>query len=105
MKSFRGTLARFDSNGRLDSTFATGGLTALPLTFAGAIALQSDGKILIASASDFNPGGGNGGSIARFNPNGTLDKTFGLFGQVASIASGGVFDTTGTSLVSGIVSA
>jgi len=94
---------RFDSNGQLDTTFGTGGLTALPFTVAAAIALQSDGRILIASAPDFNPGGGNGGTIVRFNPNGTLDKTFGFFGLVASAASGGIFDTTGTAHVSNIV--
>jgi uncharacterized delta-60 repeat protein len=39
----------------------------------------------------------------RLNPNGTLDKTFGLFGQIASVTSGGVCDTTGVAFVSGIV--
>lgn len=94
-------LARFDSNGQLDSTFANGGLTALPIILAGAIGLQSDGKILIASAAIGS--GDSSGTIVRFNPNGTLDKTFGLFGEVASVSSGGIFDTTGTALVSGIV--
>lgn len=97
------TVARFDSSGQLDPTFGTGGLSVLPFSFAAAIALQSDGRILIVSAPDFNPGGDKSGTIVRFNPNGTLDKTFGLFGEVASVASGGVFDTTGTALVSGIV--
>jgi uncharacterized delta-60 repeat protein len=95
-------MERFDSNGQLDTTFGTGGLSALPFFSTAAIALQSNGKIMIASAPNFNPGGGSGGTVVRFNPNGTLDKTFGLFGQVASIASGGVFDTTGTALVSAI---
>ena len=85
-------MARFESTGQLDTTFATGGVSVLPFSGAAAIALQLDGKILIASASPiFNPGGGIGGTIVRFNPNGSLDKTFGLFGQVASIASGGQF--------------
>ena len=96
------TLVRFDSNGQLDTTFGTSGLSTLPFFSTTAIALQSNGKIMIASAPNFNPGGGSGGTIVRFNPNGALDKTFGLFGQVASVASGGVFDTTGTALVSSI---
>lgn len=97
------TLARFDSNGQFDTTFGTGGVSVMPFSSAAAIALQSDGKILIASAPIANPGSIIGGTIVRFNPNGTLDKTFGLFGQVASIASGGVFDTSGTALVASIV--
>ncbi len=96
------TLVRFDSNGQLDTTFGTSGLSTLPFFSTAAVALQSNGKIMIASAPNFNPGGGSGGTIVRFNPNGALDKTFGLFGQVASVASGGVFDTTGTALVSSI---
>ena len=96
-------LARFDSNGQVDTSFGSGGLSVLPFFSTAAIALQSDGRILIASAPNFNPGGGSGGTIVRFNPNGTPDKTFGLFGQVASVASGGVFDTSATALVSSIV--
>jgi uncharacterized delta-60 repeat protein len=94
-------VARFDSNGQLDTSFGTGGLSALPFFGAAAIALQSDGKILIASSSqlvDLN----TDGIIVRFNPNGTLDKTFGFFGQIASVASGGVFGAAG-GVVSSIV--
>jgi uncharacterized delta-60 repeat protein len=94
-------VARFDSNGQIDTTFGTGGLSALPFFGAAAIALQSDGKILIASAPGFNPG--TSGVIVRLNPNGTLDKTFGLFGEVASVSSGGVFGQTGVAFVSSIV--
>jgi len=97
------TLARFDSDGQFDPTFGTEGISVLPFFSGSATALQSNGKILIASAPDFNPGGGSGGTIVRFNPDGTPDRTFGLFGQVATVASGGVFDTTGTALVSSIV--
>jgi uncharacterized delta-60 repeat protein len=96
-------LARIDSTGQLDSTFAAGGLSVLPFSGAAGIALQSNGKILIASAPTFNPGGGSGGTIARFNSNGTLDQTFDLFGQIASVVSGGEFDPSGVAPVSSIV--
>jgi uncharacterized delta-60 repeat protein len=96
------TLARFDSNGQLDTSFGTGGLSALPFSGAAAIAVQSDGKILIASATVLD-GVHTSGIIVRFNPNGTLDKTFGLFGQIASLASGGLFGTAGAAVVSSIV--
>jgi uncharacterized delta-60 repeat protein len=43
------------------------------------------------------------GIIVRFNPNGTLDKTFGLFGQIASVTSGGAFGPSDVAAVSSIV--
>jgi uncharacterized delta-60 repeat protein len=94
-------LARFDSNGQLDTSFGTGGLSVLPFFGAAAIAVQSDGKILIAGAPLFDLD--TDGIIVRFNPNGTLDKTFGLFGQISSVASGGVFGLGGVAAVSNIV--
>jgi uncharacterized delta-60 repeat protein len=91
--------------GQLDTTFATEGIFLVnPIGEEGGstrVALQSDGKILIASAAEFNPD--TSGVIVRLNPNGTLDKTFGLFGQVASVTSGGVFGQTGVAFVSSIV--
>jgi uncharacterized delta-60 repeat protein len=95
-------LARFDSNGQLDTSFGTGGLSVLPFFGAAAIAVQSDGKILIASSSQV-VSLNTDGIIARFNPNGTLDKTFGLFGQVSSVASGGFFGPSAVAAVSSIV--
>jgi uncharacterized delta-60 repeat protein len=71
-------LARLNSNGQLDSTFGTGGLAPLQTFGSDAIALQADGRILVASST---------GSLARYNSNGSVDKTFGIFGQAASIAS------------------
>ena len=95
-------VARFDSNGQLDTTFGTGGISVLPFFGAAAIALQADGKILIASSSqlfDLD----TDGMIVRLNPNGTLDKTFGLFGQISSATSGGVFGPATVAVVSSIV--
>jgi uncharacterized delta-60 repeat protein len=77
------SLARLTSNGQLDSTFGTGGMAPLQTFGPDAIALQADSKILVASGSLF----GVTGSLARYNTNGSVDKTFGIFGQVASVAS------------------
>jgi uncharacterized delta-60 repeat protein len=63
---------------------------------------QSDGKILIAGSShvlDLD----TDGMIVRFKPNGTLDKTFGLFGQISSVVSRGMFGPAGAAVVSSIV--
>lgn len=77
-------LARFKSNGTLDETFNAGG--SLPGTIATpiilgedsssgtSVALQQDGKIVVAGSVDV--GGNVRFAVARFNANGTLDTTF-----------------------------
>ena len=80
-------LARFNANGNLDTTFGTGGKVTTDFfgdtDMAGDLALQSDGKIVLAggakpadSASDF--------ALARYNANGSLDTTFGNGGKVTT---------------------
>jgi uncharacterized delta-60 repeat protein len=76
-------LARYKSNGTLDSTFGTGGkvkTTFGNFDFVGALALQSDGKIVAAGMTvvNFSPSF----AVARYNSNGTLDTTFGIGGRV-----------------------
>jgi uncharacterized delta-60 repeat protein len=67
--------------GSLDSSFATGGIfttsfTQVDETLANVMAIQSDGKILVAG---FTP---SGGTILRLNTNGTPDGSFGTGGFV-----------------------
>jgi uncharacterized delta-60 repeat protein len=76
-------LARYNTNGSLDTSFGTGGKVLTDIGGQGdvisAIALQPDGKIVAAGFSftenifDF--------SVARYNPNGTLDTSFGNGGK------------------------
>jgi uncharacterized delta-60 repeat protein len=68
------SLARFNTDGTLDTTFNPG--TGVPPIFGiKAVALQADGKILIGGGfSSFNGQPVNG--IARLNFNGSLDSTF-----------------------------
>jgi len=76
------TLVRYNIDGSLDTTFGSGGIVHDAVTSADdrgeAAALQPDGKILVA--------GGEGGDgpmvVARFNPDGTLDPTFGAGGNL-----------------------
>ena len=75
-------MARLTSTGQLDSTFGNGGLAVLLNPMPSAIALESDGKILVASGAFqsppqpvLNPIPG-AGTLARYNPNGSLDRTF-----------------------------
>jgi uncharacterized delta-60 repeat protein len=74
-------LVRYNRNGRLDSTFGTGGKVTVPFNagsdYLFAVALQSDGKIVAAGSS-----GEAAFLVARFNPDGTLDQVFGTNGSV-----------------------
>ncbi|MFT3896268.1 MAG: delta-60 repeat domain-containing protein [Thermomonas sp.] len=75
--------------GGLDPTFGAGGrvLTDFNLStdIANAVALQADGKIVVAGTTytnnDFS---GEDFAIARYNPDGTIDATFGTNGRVTT---------------------
>jgi uncharacterized delta-60 repeat protein len=72
------------SGGMLDPTFGSGGIVNLPTTTdlsARSVAVQPDGKVLIAGDSTMR-NGSNVGSVQRLNPNGTLDTTFNGTGSV-----------------------
>jgi uncharacterized delta-60 repeat protein len=76
--SNRVALARYNSNGTLDSSFDSDGKLfmtgfAATNTQTPGIVLQPDGKIVLASSPGF----------ARFNANVSLDTTFGTGGTVA----------------------
>jgi uncharacterized delta-60 repeat protein len=70
----RSCIARLNSDGTLDASFANG-LTGADNTVT-VIALQNDGKVLIGGRFA-NVNGTGRGCIARLNPDGTLDNTFG----------------------------
>ncbi len=82
---FGNTIMRFLPNGSVDTSFGTNGTVTLPNLTDGRLALQSDGKILIASATASNVAKVNALVLARLNPDGSLDSSFG---------NGGVADTT-----------
>ena len=75
---------RFSATGVPDNGFGTAGLVTLAFTalndFGRAIALQADGKIVVAgqSSNGSNPDFG----IARFNADGTPDGSFGTGGKL-----------------------
>ena len=74
-------LVRYNTNGSLDSTFGTGGIVSTAIgdfAIAEAIAIQSDGKILLAGWTIAD----GGFVLARYNTNGSLDNTFGNNGIV-----------------------
>ena len=82
-------LARYGTDGKLDTTFGTGG-KVLTTNFgassgyagqaeAKAVALQADGKIVVAGDAYTNDI-----ALVRYNPDGSLDTTFGNGGKVVT---------------------
>jgi uncharacterized delta-60 repeat protein len=88
-------LARYNTDGTPDKTFGAGSSVGGNGYFytdvfepfqpnygasATAVAIQPDGKIVVAGA--FNNGEDEVGMVARYLPNGVLDTTFGTTGVV-----------------------
>ncbi len=76
-------LARFLPNGRLDTSFGDQGRVWFGFgqyDVARAVAIQPDGKIVVAGSSDPPGSLASNFLVARFNPDGTKDETFGFFG-------------------------
>ncbi|AVH73051.1 NHL repeat-containing protein [Nostoc sp. 'Lobaria pulmonaria (5183) cyanobiont'] len=80
-------LARYNSNGSIDTNFGSNGkvITDFPGTddFANSVALQSDGKIVVAGSTG-NIGANGDFALARYNSDGTLDANFGNGGKVVT---------------------
>src|SRR6516164_1231853 len=92
-----GAMVRYETTGQLDSTFGSGGTSVIPVAGPTALALQPDGKILVAAGGSVpgvqaGPPGlqfafpSRAGVITRYNTNGSLDISFGITGQAASVA-------------------
>lgn len=78
-------VARFLPDGIPDSSFGSSGRVVTNLGYLEnirAVAVQKDGKIVVAGdqTTDFYDGNSNGILVARYNTNGTLDKSFGKYG-------------------------
>src|SRR5205823_3136702 len=89
-------LARYNADGSLDNDFGNGGkvITGFSGAFssaATALALQSDGKIVVAGDSRAN--GSRDFALARYNPDGSLDSGFGNGGKVITDFNNGSDDS------------
>src|SRR5947208_3314162 len=75
------------TDGDLDPTFGTGGRVVTDFNnstdWLSRIAVQPDGKIV--AIGDTHPS--HRGALARYNPDGTLDPTFGDGGKVITVAT------------------
>jgi|GEM_PF-847583 len=104
-------LVRYSENGVIDnapSSFGIGGIVTLPIgsatgtpsSFGRALAIQADGKIVVAGSS--NSSGATHITLARYNSNGTLDTT--SFGPAPG-NTGGIVTTVPSGASSSIVTA
>lgn len=79
-------LARYNSDGSLDTTFNTSGKVTTPIGSANnsafAMAIQSDGKIVAAGFA--NNGSNDDFALARYNSDGSLDTSFDTDGKVTT---------------------
>jgi uncharacterized delta-60 repeat protein len=72
--------ARFTSGGVLDTSFGNAGVVSFDFAgqaYAQAVAIQPDGRIIAA-------GGAGLFALSRYNPDGSLDLSFGSFGRVTT---------------------
>lgn len=85
-------LVRYGPDGSLDGSFGTGGKVTLDVggfnQSANAVAVQSDGKIVVAGSSST---GSSDIHLARFGADGSLDATFGGTGHVVTDTGSGEF--------------
>ena len=95
-------LVRYTVNGTLDTTFDGDGIAAVAFgsgDLADSLALQPDGKIVVAGGSfdgeEFKS------ALARLNPDGALDTTFGRNGRVITDAVPGAEEIQKIQLESG----
>src|ERR1700687_4729567 len=74
--------------GDLDLTFGTSGKVTTDFSGgdnqAAALALQPDGKIVVAGSAFNVVTGNNDFALARYNPDGSLDSSFGNGGKVTT---------------------
>ena len=84
-------VARFNTNGSLDSTYGTGGranTSGSPLIFLQRVLLQGT-KAIVAGTAGSATGVSRYNAISRYNANGSLDPTFATLGT--SVAQVGKF--------------
>lgn len=91
----------YKANGELDNTFGNGGKLLVNLggdDTANALRVQSDGRLLLAGASENLLTGLQSFAVVRINSNGSLDNTFSQDGRVATSFGAGTSSAAFASL-------
>jgi uncharacterized delta-60 repeat protein len=105
---FNITLARYNPDGSLDTSFSGDGIVTSPFATgdfdeARALALQPDGKIVVAGRVGISNASF---AVVRYNPDGSLDTTFDQDGIVTTqILQGGIASAVGVQTDGKIVAA
>src|SRR5205823_7146377 len=87
-------LARYLANGSLDTSFGSKGNVTTTFgrwAWINAVAIQPDGKVVAVGGTQstyFNNGGVTDLALARYNPDGSLDTSFGSGGKAVTDAGG-----------------
>ncbi len=84
------TLARYNTNGTLDTSFGSNGIVITAIGIGGSeifsISIQSNGQIVAGGQANIS--GAQTFALARYNTNGSLDNSFGTNGVVTTQISG-----------------
>ncbi len=95
-------VARYNTNGTLDTTFSSDGIQIVdfgsPYDEAYAVAVQSDGKIVLAGKT--GSGSSTNIALARLNSNGALDTTFSGDGRLTKDVNGNTDVVRGVTVLS-----
>jgi uncharacterized delta-60 repeat protein len=81
-------LARYNPDGSLDRTFGDDGTVVTPMggeSWGNAVGIDGHGRIVVAGMNTVDTGGGAANesfAVARYDPDGHLDATFGAGGRV-----------------------
>jgi uncharacterized delta-60 repeat protein len=94
--SFDFALARYNPNGTLDPSFDGDGRVVTDIEggrdWLAAVAPQADGKIVVGGQARPRGPGAHDFALARYNPDGSLDSSFGANGKVVTAFGGGADD-------------
>ncbi|NNE66564.1 MAG: hypothetical protein HKN33_08350 [Pyrinomonadaceae bacterium] len=74
-------LARFNSDGTSDLSFGVDGVVLSNRASGDALAIQADGKLVVGGWTSTNTRNTRRFMVLRFNPDGSVDSTFGLNGE------------------------
>lgn len=97
----RFAVMRYNQDGILDSSFGNRGKVITSVGsygYGSSIAIQPDGKILIGGEAVVNDSGGF--AIVRYNNDGTLDSSFGHFGESTLYIQDGPLAVLGSGILS-----
>ncbi len=106
LAGYAGTVAdfaavRYNANGSLDTSFGVGGKVTTNVNgygdYGGAVALQSDGRLVVAGNS-LVLGSGTYFTLVRYNADGSLDPSFGTGGKVTTNVKADYDDLCGVAI-------